>query len=103
MEKVIEKIIDIEHEAQGLVAEGYAQAEQIRICTLEDLKDMDARISKMSEKKINQLYKDNRKDADNRIASINEQKAMKMRLLEETVLKNRDMWENQIYNRILGR
>ncbi len=103
MEESIKKIIEIEHEAQNLVAEGNAQIEKIRLGTLEELKKMECNIIEMSDYKIEELRQKSRSDADEKLRKINESTDRKIHALEVYVEKNRETWENQIFARILGR
>lgn len=103
MEESIKKIIEIEHEAQILVAEGYAQIEKIRLGTLEELKNMECNITEMSDYKIEELRQKSRSDADEKLKKINERTDRKLHALEVYVEKNRETWENQIFDRILER
>lgn len=103
MEEAIKKIIEIEHEAQSLVAEGYAQIEKIRSHTLEELKNMESNIIEMSDYKIEELRQKSRSDADEKLKKINESTQRKIHALEVYVGNNRETWENQILNRILRR
>ncbi|NLE26355.1 MAG: hypothetical protein GX625_13625 [Clostridiaceae bacterium] len=103
MEDAIKKIIEIEHEAQNLVAEGYAQIEKIQSHTLEELKNMECNIIEMSDYKIEELSQKSRSDADEKIKKINESTQRKIHALEVYVENNRETWENQILNRILRR
>lgn len=103
MEEAIKKIIEIEHEAQSLVAEGYAQIEKIQLGTLEELKSMEYNIIEMSDFKIEELRQKSRSDADEKLKKINEGTDKKIHALEVYVEKNRETWENQIFDRILGR
>lgn len=103
MEDIVKKIIEIEHEAQNIVSEGLAQKEQIERDTQEELRIMEANINEMAEHKIEQLKNKSRKEADDKIIRIYESTAMKMRLMEENAEENQAMWEEQIFNRIIGR
>ena len=103
MEEVIRKIIEIEHEAQNLVAQGYAQREKIRLSTHEELKSMEKNIQDMADQKIIQLKQASRRETDEKLRKIKENTENKIRILEEYVEKNRDSWENQIFSRIIGR
>jgi hypothetical protein len=103
MEDVITKIIEIEREAQNLVAQGYAQKEKIQSDTLEVLKLMEENIEEMADQKISQLREQSRRETDEKIRSIKENTDNKIRMLEEYVEKNRESWENQIFARITGR
>jgi hypothetical protein len=103
MEKAIKKLIEIEHEAQRLVKEGYAQSERIRQGTLEELKKMECNINEMANYKIEQLSRKSRLDADEKILKIKESTEKRIRALEDYVENNRETWENQIFNRILER
>lgn len=103
MEDVIKKIIEIEHEAQSLVAEGLAQEEKIQIDTQGEIKTMETNILEMSENKMGQLKARNRKEADEKLAQIHEHTTRKLEQMGEVIAKNQDLWENQIFNRIVGR
>lgn len=103
MEKEIKRVIEIEDEAQSLVVQGRTQAKKIRISTLEEIKIMETKIEKMAELKISQLKEENHKDAAQRISEIREKTVIRMQKLEETINKNRGLWEKQIYDRILER
>lgn len=103
MEEAIKKIIEIEHEAQSLVAEGYAQIEKIQSHTLEELKNMESNIIEMSDYKIEELRQKSRSEADEKLKKINESTQRKIHALEVYVENNRETWENQILNRILRR
>lgn len=103
MEEAIKKIIEIEHEAQDLVVEGYAQIEKIQLGTLEELKNMECNIIEMSNYKIEQLRQKSRSDADKKLKIISENTDRRIHTLEVYVENNRETWENQIFNRILGR
>ncbi|MCX7773237.1 MAG: hypothetical protein N2376_09025, partial [Clostridia bacterium] len=103
MEEVIKKSIEIEHDAQNLVAEGLAKKEDIRIQTEDELRDMEANILEMAEHKIEQLRARSRKEADDRVIRIYEDTALKMRLMEESAEEHQTNWEDQIFNRIIGR
>ncbi len=103
MEDVVKKIIEIEHEAQNLVSEGLAQKDKILRDTQEELRMMEANILEMAEHKIHQLKTKSRKEADDKIIRIYESTALKMRLMEENAEENQKVWEDQIFNRIVGR
>lgn len=103
MEEAIRRIIEIEHEAQNLVSEGLAEKEKIALDTLQELKAMETNIHEMSEHKIEQLKSKNRKYADDKIIRIYEHTALKMRLMEELFEEKQELWENEIFNRIVGR
>lgn len=103
MEEILKKIIEIEHEAQALVAEGLTQKEKVQMDTQDEIKAMGVNILEMSQHKIEQLESKNRKEAEVRLQRIYEQTAIKMGLLEESVKENQELWENQIFDRIVGR
>ena len=103
MEKAIKKLIEIEHEAKRLVEEGYAQSEKIRQETLEELKNMESNINEMANYKIEQLNRESRLHADEKIKKINESTEKKIHALKDYVENNRETWENQIFYRILER
>lgn len=103
MEEYIKKIIEIEHEAQKLVSQGYEQTEKIRSDTLNELKNMEDNIMEMSIHKIDQLRERNRLEANEKIQNIKESTENRIRILEDYVEKNREMWENLIFDRILRR
>ncbi len=103
MEDIVKKIIEIEHEAQNIVSEGLAQKEKIMRDTQEELRVMEANILEMAEHKIEQLKNKSRKEADDKIIRIYESTALKMRLMEENAEENQAKWEEQIFNRIVGR
>lgn len=103
MEEVLRKIIEIEHEAQHLLAEGMTRSEKIRLDTQEELKAMEANIFEMAEHKIDQLKNKSRKEADDKLIRIYESTALKMRLMEESAEEKQELWENDIFNRVVGR
>ncbi|MGI6623051.1 MAG: hypothetical protein GX227_07555 [Clostridiaceae bacterium] len=103
MESAIKKIIEIEHEAQNLLVQGYDQREKIQLSTLEQLKNMEENIGKMTDQKVNELEEKSRRETDERLAKIKEDTENKIKILEEYVEKNRESWENQIFARIIGR
>jgi len=103
MEEIIKRIIDIEHEAQNILAGGYKQVEIIRKHTDEKLKSLEESITEMSNHKIEELRQKVRSEADEKIKSINEGTDKRMKALETYVENNRETWEDQIFNRILGR
>ncbi len=103
MEDVVKKIIEIEHEAQSLVAEGVAEREKLQMDTRDEMRAMETNIVEMSVHKIDQLRSKSRKEADDKIIRIYEDTALKMRLMEENAEENQGLWENQIFDRILGR
>lgn len=103
MEEAIKKIIEIEHEAQSLVAEGHAQVDKTRMSTLEAQKGMETNIFEMSKSKIEQLRKKSRSEADGKLQIIKENTERKIHILEDYVENNREIWENQIFTRILER
>jgi hypothetical protein len=103
MEEAIRRIIEIEHEAQNLVSEGLSQKEKIALDTQLELRVMETNILEMAEHKIEQLKSKNRKDADDKIIRIYENTALKMRLMEELFEEKQEQWENEIFNRVVGR
>jgi len=103
MEEIIKRIIEIEHEAQSIMKDGNEQAEKIRMDTIEKLKDLENNITEMSNQKIEQLKNEIRSEADEKIRRINENIDKRIQAMEVYVGNNRETWENQIFNRILGR
>jgi len=103
MEEIIKKIIEIEHEAQNIMAGGYKQVEKIRKDTGEKLKSLEENITEMSNHKIEELRQKIRSEADEKIRKINETTDKRIQALEAYVENNRETWENQIFDRILGR
>ncbi|NLX64962.1 MAG: hypothetical protein GX022_09365 [Clostridiaceae bacterium] len=103
MEEIIRRIIEIEYAAQNLVAKGHAQAEKIRMDTLEKLKELENNITEMSSHKIEELRQKIRSEAYEKIQKISETTDKRLKALEAYVNENRETWENQIFNRILGR
>jgi len=103
MEEVIKKIIEIEHEAQNILEGGYRQVEKIRMNTLNKLKELENNITEMTNHKIEELRQRIRSEADEKIQNINETTEKRIQAMEVYVKNNRETWENQIFNRILGR
>ena len=103
MEELLKKIIEIEHQAQSLVAEGIAEKENMYKATRNEIEDLKSSILEMSEHKIEELRLRNERDAEEKINQINESRTQKLKMLEETYNKNREQWENQIFTRIIGR
>lgn len=103
MEDAIKKIIEIEHEAQGLVDQGHAQTEKIQMGTVEELKNMEESIFEMSKIKVEELREKGRSEADAKLEKIEGNTQGKIRMLETYVENNRGTWERQIFDRILGR
>lgn len=103
MEEIIKKIIEIEHEAQNIMAGGDKQVEKIRKDTGEKLKSLEENITEMSNHKIEELRQKIRSEADEKIRKINETTDKRIQALEAYVENNRETWENQIFDRILGR
>jgi len=103
MEEAIKKIIEIENGAQSLISEGYAKAEKIYMDSLEELKNMEANIGEMANFKIDELREKSRAEADEKLKKINESQERKIHILEDYVENYRETWEDQIFNRILGR
>ena len=71
--------------------------------TQQELQVMDANILEMSEHKIEQLKNKSRKEADDKLIRIYEDTALKIRLMEESAEEHQEIWENEIFNRIVGR
>ncbi|NLU53492.1 MAG: hypothetical protein GXX10_11610 [Clostridiaceae bacterium] len=103
MEELLKKIIEIEHQAQSLVAEGIAEKENMYKATRNEIENLKSNILEMSEHKIEELRLRNERDAEEKINQINESRTQKLKMLEETYNKNREQWENQIFTRIIGR
>ena len=103
MEEVIKKIIEIEHEAQNILEGGYRQVEKIRMNTLNKLKELENNITEMTNHKIEELRQRIRSEADEKIQNIKETTEKRIQAMEVYVKNNRETWENQIFNRILGR
>lgn len=101
MEKIIMKIIDLEHEAQNLVAEGLSVTQKIKESTLEECNQMETHILEMAENKMKQLHKKSAKETEDRIIRIYEDTALKMRLMEENAEENQKKWEEEIFNRVI--
>lgn len=103
MEEIFKKIIEIEHEAQGLVGQGISESEKIQLTAQADLRTMETNISEMAEHKIEQLKAQNMKEADDKIDRIHKHTIAKLKQIDQVVTENREIWEEQIYNRIFGR
>jgi len=103
MEELLKKIIEIEHQAQSLVAEGIAEKENMYKATRNEIENLKSNILEMSEHKIEELRLRSERDAEEKINQINESRTQKLKMLEETYNKNREQWENQIFTRIIGR
>jgi len=103
MENAIRKIIEIEHKAQDLVAQGYDQTERIRLDTLEEIKSMERSIEESANHKINELKEKLRLETDEKLGKIKENMESKIKILEEYVEKNRDIWEEEIFLRVISR
>jgi hypothetical protein len=103
LEEAIKRIIEIEHEAQNLVNQGRVQSDSIRMNTLEAQKNMEADIIEMSKSKIEQIRTKSRMETDEKIRKIKESTERKINILEDYVGNNREIWEKQIFTRILGR
>lgn len=103
MENAIKKIIEIEHKARDIVSQGYKQAEDIRLETLEVLKNMEKNIEESVNHKIEELKAKIRLETDEKIGKIRESAENRIRTLEEYARKNRDAWEDEIFSRIVGR
>lgn len=103
MERIIRQIIELEHTAQKMVED--ARAEEARIISegIEESNAIKEHITEMAENKINQLKNKNQYESDDRIIRIYETTAMNMRLMEENAEENQTLWENDIFNRIVGR
>jgi vacuolar-type H+-ATPase subunit H len=103
MEEIIKKIIEIEREAQNLVTQALAQNEKIHANAQDELKSMEANIMEMSEHKIEQLKAGNRKEADDKLARIREHTAERLQQMDKLAAENQEVWEDQIFNRVIGR
>lgn len=103
MENIIRRIIELEHQAQKMVDE--AREEEQRILRAGQTEDQTAagRIRERADNKINQLKGKSQYDSDDRVIRIYEDTAMKMRLMEENAEENQAGWEDEIFNRIIGR
>ena len=100
MENIIKKVIELEHNAQDLVAQGLVEAESIRDSGVEECKMMEAHIMEMAENKIKKLEKKSERDMEDRVIRIYEDTALKMRLMEENAEMNQKKWEDEIFDRI---
>jgi len=101
MEEIIQRIIELEHNAQNQLKQGDEEAERIHRDGLEECRKMEANIMEMAENKIRQLRTKGTRDKEDRIIKIYEDTAMKMRLMEESAEQNRKNWEDEIFNRII--
>ena len=100
MENIIKKVIELEHSAQDLVAQGVVEAEKIKDSGVEECRIMEANIMEMAENKIKKLVKKSEKDMEDRVIRIYEDTALKMRLMEENAEQNQKEWEDAIFVRI---
>jgi hypothetical protein len=103
MENTIRRVIEIEHDAQSVVAEGQKERERIREAALAECKLMEANIMEMAENKIAKLESGNIREAEDRIIRICEDTALKMRMMEEVAEENQKQWEDEIFNSIVRR
>lgn len=103
MENIIRRIIELEHQAQKVVDE--AREEETRILDIGQQEEQAAasRISTLAGNKIDQLRGKSQYDSDDRVIRIYEDTALKMRLMEENAEEHQTAWEDEIFNRIVGR
>ena len=57
----------------------------------------------MSDTKVGQLKSRTKYESDDRIIRICQDTAMKMRMMEEHAEQDQTRWEEEIFNRIIGR
>jgi vacuolar-type H+-ATPase subunit H len=103
MEEVIRRIIELENKAEQIVHEAREEEKKIQEEASLEVSAIEARLHESSETKISQLKGRTQYESDDRIIRIYEDTAMKMRLMEEQAEEEQVTWENEIFNRIVGR
>lgn len=101
MEEIIQRIIELEHNAQEQLKLAEEEAERIHRAGLEECRQMEAHIMEMAENKIRQLQEKNAREKEDRLIRIYKDTALKMRMMEESAEQNRKYWEDEIFNRII--
>lgn len=101
MEEIIQRIIELEHNAQEQLKLAEEEAERIHRAGLEECRQMEAHIMEMAENKIRQLREKNAREKEDRLIRIYKDTALKMRMMEESAEQNRKYWEDEIFNRII--
>lgn len=102
MDKVFERVIEIENSAKELYKEAVIERERLLKETLLEIKDKGSEIQLMADEKIEQLITQSRKDVEVRINNINSSVKEKLLLMEEKYTKKAEEWEQQIFFNVIG-
>ncbi len=103
MEAVIQRIISLEEQAKAIVAEAREEEKLILAKGSEEVRAIAGRVQEMADTKIGQLKGRTQYESDDRIIRIYQDTAMKMRLMEEEAELEQTRWEQEIFDRIVGR
>jgi hypothetical protein len=102
MDKVFEKILEIENRAKEVYAEAVQKKEQIEDRLHDDIKIRKAEITEMTDAKIRQLVLSGEKELQEGIERINRKLQEKLMQLDEQVSKCATKWEDIIFSNVIG-
>jgi hypothetical protein len=103
MEDVIQRIISLEETANEIIASALEEERAIISKGEAEVLAMAAHILEMSDAKVGQLKGSTQYESDDRIIRICQDTAMKMRMMEEHAEQDQIRWEEEVFNRIIGR
>jgi hypothetical protein len=103
MEDVIQRIISLEETAREIIAGALEEERAILAEGEAEVLAMAAHIQEMSDAKVGQLKGRTKYESDDRIIRICQDTAMKMRMMEEHAEQDQACWEEEMFNRIIGR
>lgn len=102
MDKIFEKILEIENSAKEVYGEAVQEERRLRELLRNEIAGREQEILKMAEERINQLFSQSKKDVDERTDRINRQVGEKLSELEEQYNKNAKQWEDTVFYNVIG-
>lgn len=102
MEKVFERIIEIDRRAKEVYKEAVEEKENLHQELLQDINKRESEINEMAEARVQQMISSGRKDAEDRLDRINRQVREKLAFLDSQAAENARKWEELIFRNVTG-
>jgi hypothetical protein len=102
MEWIFQRIIEIENRAKEVFNEAVNKGEMAKKSLLEEIDKKETEIKLLADEKIKQLIMQNKKETDEKLNHLERVLKENLLFLEQAYVKNREEWENIIFNNVIG-
>ncbi len=101
MDQIIQKIVEIEDEAQGIVDSIQIKEEELRKDMDSQLRELEKNIQEQTDRKIKQITERESTYLKEKLKSVKEETEANIATLDSIYEKNKDAWVDTMYKNII--